>query len=80
MLHRNRSILLEVVGKNKAQRKVDRLLLERKKFNFNYFTGQYLNSKGKVFHLIYDFAWMELRRPAETSSEVLIIRRNSNKQ
>ena len=41
ILHRNRSILLEIMGKNKTQKKVDRLLLEKKKFRFNYFTGSY---------------------------------------
>lgn len=59
ILHRNRSILLEVMGKNSQQKKVDRLVLEKKKFRFNYFTRTYVNSRGKCYHYVYDFAWME---------------------
>jgi hypothetical protein len=47
ILHRNRSILLEIVGKNKVQMKVVRDLLDDKKFNFSYIT-----------HYVYDFSWM----------------------
>ncbi len=70
ILHRNRSILLEILGKNKTQKKVDRLVLEKKKFRFNYFTGSYTNSKGKLYHYVYDFAWMTF-----TDQEILIIRK-----
>jgi len=34
ILHRNRSILLEVLGKNGVQKKVSRLVLVKKKFQF----------------------------------------------
>lgn len=71
ILHRNRSILLEVMGKNKTQKKVDRLILEKKKFRFNYFTGTYVNSRGKTYHYLYDFAWMTF-----SDQEVLITRRS----
>ena len=37
ILHRNRSILLEIMGKKKSQIKINRLILEKKKFNFKYF-------------------------------------------
>lgn len=70
ILHRNRSILLEVMGKNKQQKKVNRLILEKKKFRFNYFTGSYLNSRGKTYHYVYDFAWMTF-----SDQEVLIVRK-----
>ena len=46
ILHRNRSILLELMGKNSKQKKMDRQKLDAKKFNWNYFTGSYINSKG----------------------------------
>lgn len=71
ILHRNRSILLEVMGKNNRQKKVARLILDKKKFNFNYGTGYYINSKNKRYHLVYDFSWMVF-----SDSEILIIRRN----
>ena len=70
ILHRNRSILLEVLGKNKRQKKVNRLVLEKKKFRFNYFTGSHLNSRGKTYHYVYDFAWMTF-----SDQEVLITRK-----
>jgi hypothetical protein len=70
ILHRNRSILLEVMGNNTSQKKVDRKILDQKKFNFSYMTGYYLNSRGKTYHLVYDYAWMEF-----SDGEVLIIKR-----
>lgn len=70
ILHRNRSILLEIMGKNRTQKKVNRLLLEKKKFRFNYFTGSTTNSHGKLYHYVYDFAWMSF-----SDQEVLIIRK-----
>lgn len=71
ILHRNRSILLEILGKNRKQKKVDRLILDKKKFNFKYSTGYHINSQNKMYNLVYDFAWMEF-----ANGEILIIRRN----
>ena len=70
ILHRNRSILLEILGKNKVQKKIPRLLLDKKKFRFAYYTGSYRNNKGKVYHYVYDFAWMEF-----SNQQILIIRK-----
>lgn len=70
ILHRNRSILLEVLGKNKTQVKIARIILEKKKFNFKYHTHCILNSKGKTYHYVYDFAWMTF-----SDDEVLIVRK-----
>ncbi|MEM7375005.1 MAG: hypothetical protein AAF587_40805 [Bacteroidota bacterium] len=72
ILHRNRSILLELMGKNKSQKKLPRLTLDKKKFNFNYYTGSYVNSRNKRYHYVYDFAWMEF-----SDQEILIVRRNT---
>lgn len=72
ILHRNRSILLEIMGKNKTQKKIDRLILEKKKFRFAYMTGFYTNSRGKLYHYVYDFAWMEF-----SDQEILIIRKGA---
>ena len=41
ILARNRSILLELMGKNSVQKKIKRLELDRKKFNFKYHTHLY---------------------------------------
>ena len=73
ILHRNRSILLEILGKNKQRKKVDRLTLDRKKFNFHYLTGYYANASNKIYNLIYDFAWMEY-----ASGEILVMRRKKD--
>ncbi len=73
ILHRNRAILLEIMGKNAIQKKVSRIVLEQKKFRFNYLTHSYVNSKGKTFHWIYDFAWMSF-----SDDEILIVRKRIN--
>jgi hypothetical protein len=70
ILHRNRSILLEILGKNRTQKKVYRLVLEKKKFRFKYLTHFHVNSRGKRFHYCYDLAWMEF-----SDDEILIVRR-----
>jgi len=69
-LHRNRSILLELLGKNTFQKKIKRIVLVKKKFSFKYITHFHVNSKGKMYHHVYDFAWMEF-----SDDEILIIRR-----
>jgi hypothetical protein len=71
ILHRNRSILLEVLGKNLKQKKVQRLVLEKKKFNFKYHTHSHINSKNKTLFWVYDFGWMSF-----SDDDVLIVRRN----
>ena len=72
ILHRNRSILLELMGKNSKQKKIPRQLLDKKKFNWKYITGYYYNSKDKLYNIVYDFAWMEF-----SDGEILIIRRSA---
>lgn len=70
ILHRNRSILLEIMGKNTSQKKINRLILERKKFRYDYYTRTYVNVHGKLYKYVYDFAWMEF-----SDQEILILRR-----
>lgn len=72
ILHRNRSILLEVLGKNLNRKKVSRLVLEQKKFRFNYLTHFHTNKESKVYHWVYDFAWMSF-----SDDTILIIRKRS---
>lgn len=74
-LKRNHGILLEQLGKNKFQVKVYRNVLSDKKFRFKYHTHTHTNKQGKVFHYVYDLAWMSF-----SDDEVLIKRqRNSLK-
>ena len=70
ILHRNRSILLEIMGKNKVKMKINRIKLEQKKFRFKYHTHFQINKEGKMYRHIYDFAWMEF-----SNDEILIVRR-----
>ena len=71
ILARNRSILLELMGKNAVQKKIKRLELDRKKFNYKYITHYYKNSQAKTYNNVYDFAWMEF-----SDNEILIVRKN----
>lgn len=69
ILLKNRSILAEIMGSHK-QRTVARIELTKLGFNFQHFTGNYLNRQGKYYHYVYDYAWMEF-----SSQEVLIVRK-----
>ena len=70
-LHRNRSIILEILGKSKRKLKVPRILLETKRFHWKYHTHFHINSNDKLMHYIYDFGWMEF-----SDDEVLLVRSN----
>lgn len=70
ILHRNRSILLEILGKTKTQITVGRVLLEKKKFTFKYHTHLHVNNQGKTYYYVYDFAWMEF-----SNDDILIVRK-----
>ncbi|MFD0862333.1 hypothetical protein ACFQ1M_08930 [Sungkyunkwania multivorans] len=72
ILHRNRSILLELMGKHITQKKIPRILLEQKKFRFKYLTHFHINSKGKTYHWVYDFAWVSF-----SDDEVMIVRKKT---
>lgn len=58
ILHRNRSILLEILGKNLTYKKVSRVLLDKKKFNMSYVTSYHINTQNKMVNFVYDFSWM----------------------
>lgn len=58
ILHRNRSILLELMGKYQKQINIDGQLLDQKKFNYKYFTSRTVNKQGKTYLHIYDFRYM----------------------
>ena len=71
ILHRNREILEQVMQSQKKKKlMIDRLELERWGFNFNYITGIYKNSQGKLYHYVYDYAWMEFSK-----QEVMIVKK-----
>ena len=72
ILHRNRSILLEIMGKNKTQISVSRDVLDKKKFQYKYLTGYVLNSRNKYVNYVYDFSWIEFSK-----GDILIYRKKS---
>ena len=72
ILHRNREILLEIMGKNAVQKKVSRFILDKKKFNYKYHTHMHTNSVGKTYYYVYDFGWMEF-----TDQDILIVRKKT---
>lgn len=71
-LHRNRSILLEIMGTKGGKLKVNRKVLEDKKFSFKYHTHFHINSAGKMYHYVYDFSWMEF------SDDEILINKNTS--
>jgi len=58
ILHRNRAILLEILGKNITSKKVHKLKLDEKKFNYTYVTAYHINSQNKTVNHVYDFSWI----------------------
>lgn len=70
ILHRNRSILLEFLGKKRKILKIKRIELAQKKFRFKYHTHININSKNKKYHYLYDISWMEF-----SDDEILITRK-----
>ena len=75
ILHRNRSILLELMGKNARQKKISKLFLDKKKFNYSYVTSFHTNNQGKLVYHVYDFSWMTF-----SDEEVLIRRKNQQRK
>jgi len=69
-LKRNYKILIELLKQNKTQIKVYRNQLTQKGFRFKYHTHFHINSKNKMYHYIYDLAWMEF-----SDDEILIVRK-----
>jgi hypothetical protein len=70
ILHRNRQILAILMGEKRNKMTLARLELDAMGFNFKYITGIYTNSQGKLYHYVYDFAWMEF-----SSQEVMVVRK-----
>jgi len=58
ILHRNRSILQELLGKKCDEMNMPREQLDAKKFNFRYVTGYHENSMNKIVNYVYDFSWV----------------------
>lgn len=70
ILHRNYEILRTIMGEQRKKMMIERLELEKMGFSFNYITGIYTNSKGKVYHYVYDFAWMQF-----STQQIMIVKK-----
>ncbi len=68
-LHRNLSIILEVLGKTNQQAIVPRILMAEKKFLFKYITHYHNTPEGSTVHFVYDMGWIEL-----PNDEVMLFR------
>lgn len=62
-------------GEKNAMLTVPRMLLDKMGFHFKYCTGVYVNSQNKLYHYIYDYAWMEF-----SSQEVMLVKKKEGKK
>lgn len=69
ILHRNYKLLKEIIGDNKHEIKIPEIILSKNRFNFNYITNYRVNRQGRVYHYLYDLAWVRF-----SDNEVLIIK------
>ena len=69
ILHRNHLILTTLMG-DQEKIQIDRMVLARAKFNFQFFTSIYRNKENKIYYLVYNIAWMEF-----SNQTILIVRR-----
>lgn len=68
-LHRNREILATLTG-NASTIELDRLVLTRTGFKYEFHTGTYLSKEGKMYRIVYDYAWMDF-----SDQKILIVRK-----
>jgi hypothetical protein len=69
-LHRNREILATILGDSKKEM-IDRAVLVRAKFRWEFMTGYYINKENKMYRLVYDYAWMDF-----SDQQVMIVRKS----
>ena len=68
-LHRNREILAMLMGSD-AKITLDKMILTRAGFKWDYMTGIYWNKENKMYRIVYDFAWMDF-----SDQKVLVVRK-----
>jgi len=69
--HRNREILATLPG-NAVKVELDRLVLTRTGFRYEYHTGTCLNKEGKTYRLVDDCAWVNF-----SDQKILVVRRKA---
>ena len=70
ILHKNREILDVIMGPKRKKMEIVKSELIKMGFQSAYITGYYTNSRGKLYHYVYDFAWMEF-----TGDKVMIVKK-----
>ncbi len=70
ILHKNRQILDTIMGPARKKLETTKTELTLMGFQFAYITGYYTNSRGKLYHYVYDFAWMEF-----TGEKILVVKK-----
>lgn len=68
-LHRNREILLLLLGSSKKE-VFDKSQLVRSGFKFDYMTGIYFNRENKMYRIVYDCAWMDF-----SDQKILVVKK-----
>ena len=69
ILHRNREILDTLMGPKRVKMEIPKTELTLMGFQYKYITGIHTNKVGKLYHIVYNFAWMEF-----TQQKVLIVK------
>ena len=69
--HRNREILATLPG-NAVKVELDRLVLTRTGFRYEYHTGTCLNKEGKTYRLVDDCAWVNF-----SDQKILVVRKKA---
>ena len=70
LLHKNHDVMEQIFEDEKRKHfKLPKIILTKMGFDFSYHTGTYLNSQGKTYHYIYDYAWMEF-----SHQEIMVVR------
>jgi len=55
---------------NSKKEVFDRLIISRTGFKFDFITGVYKNKEGKIYYLVYNFAWMEF-----SDQKILVVKK-----
>lgn len=60
ILRRNRRLLEDIIVPGKRTNKCPKQRLAESGFDFRYYTHQYINTRGQVYHFCYDHGYLQL--------------------
>ncbi|HYE55826.1 MAG TPA: hypothetical protein VD996_13330 [Chitinophagaceae bacterium] len=58
VLRRNRRILEELLPEGEEWVRISKVQLLERSFNFNHFTGAYVNKEGMVYYFCYEYGYL----------------------